>query len=189
MEYVYLILLCALVFGLCFLVDKGFKKLFRNRREHQSGLAVRHNKKVMAFGVIAIALGIAAFFSAGQGGLVFYIGGAVLILIGIVLITMYTTFGLFYCDDTFLVSTFGKKSLSYTYADICAQKLYNNMGHILIELHMEDGRTVALQSGMDGVYPFLDKAFSGWLRQKGVSREECDFHDPQNSRWFPEVEE
>ena len=95
MEYVYLILLCALVFGLCFLVDKGFKKLFRNRREHQSGLAVRHNKKVMAFGVIAIALGIAAFFSAGQGGLVFYIGGAVLILIGIVLITMYTTFGPF----------------------------------------------------------------------------------------------
>lgn len=189
MQYVALLIVCAVVFGLCFLADKGFAKLFRNRREHQSGLAVRHSKKTMAFGVIALAIGIAAFFSAIKGGLIFWIGGALLCLIGVLLIVMYTTFGVFYNEDTFLLTTFGKKSCSYSYSDIRTQQLYNNMGSTLIELHLSDGRSVQLMSKMEGVYPFLDKAFSGWLRQKGLTREACSFYDPQNSRWFPDTEE
>lgn len=189
MQYVSLLIVCAAVFGLCFLVDKGFAKLFRNHREHKSGLAVRHNKKVMAFGVIAVAIGVAAFFSAGRGGLIFYIGGGVLCLLGVFLIVLYTTFGIFYAEETFLVTTFGKKSTVYSYGDIRTQQLYNNMGKLLIELHMTDGRTVQLQSGMEGAYPFMDKAFSGWLRQKGLERAQCSFYDPQNCRWFPETEE
>ena len=189
MQYVFLLIVCAVVFGTCFLADKGFSRLFRNRREHKTGLAVRHGKKVAAIGLAAIALGVAAFFAAAEGGAIFYIGGAVLCLLGIFLVVMYTTFGVFYSEDTFLVTTFGKKSVCYSYKDIRTQQLYNNMGAILIELHMADGRSVQQQSRMEGVYPFMDKAFSGWLRQKGLNREECSFYDPQNSRWFPEMEE
>ena len=53
---------------------------------------------------------------------------------------------------------------------------------------MTDGRTVQLQSAMDGVYPFMDKAFTMWLRQTGRRQEDCSFYDPQNSCWFPPVE-
>ena len=45
MEYLAVIIFAALVFGLCFLVDKGFTKLFRNQAQHHSGQAVRLNKK------------------------------------------------------------------------------------------------------------------------------------------------
>jgi hypothetical protein len=54
---------------------------------------------------------------------------------------------------------------------------------------MNDGRSVQLQAGMTGVYPFLDKAFAMWCAQKGVDPASCSFHDPQSSCWFPGVEE
>jgi hypothetical protein len=66
--------------------------------------------------------------------------------------------------------------------------LYAVNGGNLIELHMTDGNSVNLQSSMIGVYPFLDKAFEGWCHQKGIDPEGCDFHDPDNSCWFPNVE-
>ena len=101
----------------------------------------------------------------------------------------YMTFGVFYDDNGFLLTTFGKRSHSYRYADIQAQQLYNSYGNIIVELHMADGRTVQLQAGMTGMYPFLDKAFAAWCAQKGLQAEDCEFYDPQNSCWFPPVEE
>ena len=53
---------------------------------------------------------------------------------------------------------------------------------------MRGDKTVSLQSTMDGVYPFLDAAFSGWCRQKGLAEDQCDFHDPSKSWWFPHEE-
>ena len=58
-----------------------------------------------------------------------------------------------------------------------------------LELHLQDGRTVSLQSTMTDVYPFLDAAFAGWCRQNGKRAEDCPFYDPENSRWFPGLEE
>jgi len=58
-------------------------------------------------------------------------------------------------------------------------------GNVIVELHLKDARAVSLQSGMEGVYPFLDHAFYAWCRQTGRDPETCDFHDPANSLWFP----
>ena len=44
MEYIAVLLVAALVFLICFMVDKGFTKLFRSQKEHKSGLAIRLNK-------------------------------------------------------------------------------------------------------------------------------------------------
>ena len=62
-------------------------------------------------------------------------------------------------------------------------------GNIVVELTMDTGNTVSLQSTMDGVYPFLDAAFSAWCRQKGIREADCPFHDPSKSWWFPHEEE
>ena len=62
-------------------------------------------------------------------------------------------------------------------------------GNIVVELTMDTGSTVSLQSTMDGVYPFLDAAFSAWCRQKGIREADCPFHDPSKSWWFPHEEE
>ena len=116
-------------------------------------------------------------------------GGILLIVVGIALIVYYMTFGVFYDKDSFVLTTFGKKSTTYRYADIQQQQLYRNQGgSVLIELYLRDGRSVQLQSTMTEVYKFLDTAFEGWCHQRGIQKENCAFYDPENSCWFPTME-
>ena len=117
-------------------------------------------------------------------------GGIIVLLLGLSLAVYYLGFGIFYGADSFLVSTLFKKSTSYPYSAIVGQKLYLiTGGNIVVELQLENGKTVSLQSTMEGVYPFLDTAFAHWCQQKGLDPESCDFHDPQKSWWFPHEED
>ena len=178
-----------MVFGICRLVDKGFQKLFRNKAEHLSGLAVRVNKRYGVFGIILSAIGIAAMVSGAGEDKVLLWGGLIVLLLGVSFAVYYLSFGIFYGEDSFLVSSLGKKSDAYRYSDIEGQKLYLiTGGNIVVELQMRGGKTVSLQSTMDGVYPFLDTAFAGWCLQTGRDPQSCDFHDPSQSCWFPSVE-
>ena len=180
------ILVAAAVFGLCFAVDKGFAKSFRNQIQHKSGLSVRLSKRYALFGLILTVVGILAICMGLTDGTVLLWGGVIVLLMGAGLITYYLTFGIFYDADSFIFTTFGKKSVVYSFSDIREQKLYVVQGgSIIVELHMADGRAVSLQSTMEGTYPFLDHAFAAWCRQTGRNPEECEFHDPSNSLWFP----
>ena len=180
----------ALVFGLCYLADKGFVKLFRSKKEHRSGESVRLNKRYGAFGLILFVLGLVAVLSGISGDTVLLVGGIVVLLIGIALMIYYMTFGVFFDEDTFLVMRFLKKDTVYRYDAIQAQKLYSSYGGVVIvELYLEDGTTVQLQSGMSDMYTFLDKAFYRWCEQKGIQAEDCAFYDSANSKWFPDKEE
>ncbi len=183
MQYVIVI---AATFLLCWGADRLFTKLFRSRPQHTSGQSVRLNKYYAVAGLVLVILGIAAQFTGG--GMVMTVGGIIVALLGVFLIVYYLTFGIFYDDDSFVLTTFGKKSTTYAYRDIQGQLLYNAGGKLLIELHMRDGRAVQLQSNMIGTYDFMDKAFAAWLRQTGRRKEDCAFHDPDNSCWFPTVE-
>lgn len=182
----YYILVAALVFGVCFLVDRGFTKSFRNQVQHKSGLSVRLSKRYALFGLILTLVGILAICIGITDGPVLMWGGVIVLLMGAGLITYYMTFGIFYDADSFILTTFGKKSTVYSFSDIQEQKLYVVQGgSVIVELHMTDGRVVSLQSTMEGTYPFLDHAFAAWCRQTGRNPEDCDFHDPSNSLWFP----
>jgi hypothetical protein len=174
---------------LCWLIDKGFEKIFRNKPQHVSGKSVRLNKYYGVGGLVLSILGISSIFSGmrNQMALLLY-GGILIFVVGIALIVYYMTFGVFYDNDSFVLTTFGKRSTTYRYNQIAGQLLYNASGNLLIELHMKDGRSVTLQGGMIGVYPFLDTAFENWCRQKGIDPTGCDFHDPDNSLWFPMME-
>ena len=190
MEFLFVLIIAALVFGLCFLVDLIFKKLFRNTRQHQSGRSVRLSKRFATFGLLMVVLSLAAVFAWLNGSdLVLAIGGGIIFVVGVGLIVYYLSFGIYYDDDQFRLSTFGKKGGTYDYEEIIGQRLYTASGNVVVELHMKDGRTVALQTMMDGVYPFLDEAFAGWCRQTEHDPEDCDFHDPSQSIWFPMLED
>ena len=184
-----MILVALGTLALCYFVDKGFTKVFRGKVQHRSGLSVRLSKRYASIGLVLAVLGVSAVFVGLQDTWILSAGGALLVLTGIGLIVYYMTFGVFYDEDSFILTTFGKKSTTYRYSQIKAQQLYNAYGNIVIELHMGDGRTVQLQAGMEGVYPFLDKAFEGWLQQRGKKVEDCPFHDPENSCWFPPLED
>lgn len=190
MTFFLILLIAAAVFGLCFAVDKAFAKLFRSKAQHRSGMAVRANKRYGLFGVILSVLGVMAICVGISDGSVLLWGGIIVLLMGICLAVYYLSFGVFYDGETFLLSRFGKKDITYRFDQIQGQKLYLVQGgNVIIELHMTDGNTVSLQSTMDGVYPFLDTAFAAWCMQTGRDPQSCDFHDPSRSLWFPTVEE
>ena len=179
------LILAAAVFGLCFALDKGFTRLFRNRKEHRSGLAVKHNKRASVIGLFLALLGVAGLFSgSGTGMLVLSV---IMLLLSAVLIGSYLSFGIYYDAESFLVSSFGKQSTAYRYGDIREQKRYVLQGgSMIVELHLEDGSAVTVQSTMDGAIPFLDYAFARWCEQKKLDPDSCDFHEPGQFRWFPE---
>ena len=190
MTFFLMLLIAAAVFGLCFAVDKAFAKLYRSKAQHRSGRAVRANKRYGLFGVILSVLGVMAVCVGISDGSVLLWGGIIVLLMGVCLAVYYLSFGVFYDGETFLLSRFGKKEVTYRFSEIKGQKLYLVQGgNIIIELHMADGGTVSLQSTMDGVYPFLDTAFAARCMQTGRDPQSCQFHDPSQSLWFPTVEE
>ena len=161
-QFIPIALIAAVIFGICYLVDKTFSKLFRSKAQHRSGKAVRANKR---YGIFVLLMGVA-------------------------LAVYYLSFGIFYDGESLLLQRFGKKDVTHSYKEIVGQKLYLIQGgNIVVELHMADGSAVSVQSAFDGVYPFLDTAFAGWCLQKGIDPASCDFHDPSKSWWFPHEEE
>ena len=190
MDFIWILLVAALVFGLCYLIDNGFTKTFRNKAQHRSGLAVRVSKRYGMFGITLSILGVLSICVGISNGLALVIGGVLVLVMGLCLGVYYLTHGIFYDGDSFLVSSFRKKDQVYYYRSIREQKLYLiHGGSIVIELYMEDGNAVSLHSTMDGVYLFLDTAFAGWCLQKGIDPQTCDFYDPSKSWWFPHEEE
>ncbi len=189
-EYIAVAIVAALVFLICFLVDKGFTKLFRSQSQHHSGTAVRLNKRYGSIGLVLAVLGLGVLFAGLPGKWLFLGCGMVILLVGIGLVVYYMTFGVFYDDEGFVLTTFGKPSITYDYSQIRGQQLYMTAGNqTVIEIIMKDGRAFHLQSTMTGVYEFMDTAFAGWLTHTGKALNECDFYDPKNSCWFPKVED
>ena len=191
MEILITLLIMAAVFGLCFLVDKLFTKIFRSQAQHMSGLALRPSKRYGSIGLLMAVLGIGAIFAGLGDSTLLIAGGALILVVGIGLVVYYLSTGIFYDDNSFLYTAFGKKNRTYQYNQILHQQLYIVQGgSTVIELHMTDGSAVQVQSTMAGYDAFLNTAFLGWVRQKNIDiREHGDFHDPANSRWFPSAED
>lgn len=190
MQAIGIFIVAAIIFFLCWVVDKTFSKLFRSKAQQRSGLAVRANKRYGVFGVILSVLGILGIIAGSRGERVLTWAGIIVLLMGSALATHYLSFGIFYDGDSFLLCRFGRKSQEHRFDEILNQKLYVvTGGGIVIELGLKDGSALTLQSNMDGVYPFMDTAFAGWCRQTGRNEADCDFYDPSKSWWFPHEEE
>ena len=184
-----ILLLIGAMFGLCFLVDKGYTKLFRSKAQHRSGLSIRQNKRYGSMGFVLMAIGVAAMVASVENTAVL-VGGIILLVLGAGLTVFYLSSGIYYDDDSFLVESFGKKAVTYAYRDICFQQLYTMQGGgTIVELHMADGSAVQVVSTMPDYEKFLNHAFLRWCREKGMDPENCAFHDTANSCWFPDKEE
>ena len=189
MRLILYVVVIAATFGLCYLFDHGFQKHFRSKKQHHSGMAVRLNKMYSIAGVLLSVLGVIAMVAGSAEGSILLYGGIMVLLLGIGLCVYHLSYGIFYDDDSFIYTSFGKKEITYRYSDILMQKLYViTGGSLVVELHMTDGKAISVQTTMNGAYPFLDTAFAGWCRQKGITPEHCAFHDPANHLWFPQEE-
>ena len=185
--YIALVIVIGIVFGICYLVDKGFTRLFRGKAQHNTGKSVRLNKKFGSIGLIVAVVGVGGLFAGLGSNWLLFAGGWVLILVGFGLVVYYMSFGIYYDADSFIYSSFTSRSTVYKFSQITGQQLYTSAAGVLIELYLDDGKTVQLQPGMTGVDAFMDHAFAAWLQQAGKTVEGCDFYDPANSCWFPPV--
>lgn len=184
------IIVAVVTFGIMYLADRSFTKHFRSRDQHKTGLSVRLRKAYAVMGILVSVLAVAVLVQlANAYSPLLLFGGLFLLVLGVALVVYYMTFGIFYDDESFILTTFGKKSVTYRYSDIQAQQLYTTAGGLLIELYLSDGRTVGLQQTMEGVYPFLDKACHARFRQLGVNSAECAWFDESQSCWFPPRED
>ena len=189
MGIISIILVAAVVFGLCYLADKGFTKAFRGTVQHQSGKSVRLTKRYGSIGVVMFAVGVAAvFLGINHAEWVLVGGGCILVLGGIALIIAYLSFGIYYDEDSFVFSKFGKPSVTYYFKNIRSQQLYIAGGNIVVELHMNDGSHFQVHTGMTGMDTLMDDAFAAWLQLTGRTREDCPWYDVDNSCWFPPFE-
>ena len=109
MQFVIVLLIAAAVFGVCYLVDKGFSKAFRGKAQHRSGMAVRANKRFGVFGVVLTVLGVMAFCIGIGDGPVLIVGGLIVFAMGVFLAVYYLSFGIFYDGESFLMSRFGDR--------------------------------------------------------------------------------
>ena len=190
MQAIVILLIAALVFAICWGVDKLFTGLFRSKAQHRSGLAVRASKRYGIFGVMFSVLGILGITTGMVGEQVLLWAGVVVLLMGIGLAVHYLSYGIFYDGESFLLCRFGRRSQEHRYSEIVSQKLYViTGGSTVIELTLTDGSTVSVQSTMEGVYPFMDTAFAGWCLETGHEMDQCDFYDPSKSWWFPHEKE
>ncbi len=187
-NYIWIILIALTTFLVCFLVDKVFNLLFRSRRQHQSRRQVRLRRRMAAFGLIVAVLGAACvIFYWGRQPVIFW-SGVALLLMGGAMVVYYVCFGVFYDEEGFLHSTFGKKPRFYNYRQIRFQQLYNSQGSIVVELHLEGGDCLQIQDSMEGAWEFLDYAYEMWRMEKGLSDDKCAFHNADKCQWFPQVE-
>ena len=183
------ILIAALVFGGMFLLDKGFTKTFRNTQQHKSGLSVRLHKRYATAGLILAVLSVLTFgtkFEDSQELMIF--AGFFIGAMAVGLLVYYMTFGIFYDEDSFVLSRFGKSTVTGYFKNIRCQQLYLASGNVVVELHMNDGSHFQVHTGMTGMYAFMDHAFQVWLQQTGRKQEDCAWYDPDNSCWFPPYE-
>jgi hypothetical protein len=188
MEFPIILIAVAVTFALCYLADKGFTKLFRSKPQHVSGKALRLNKRFASVGLVLVFLALAVFIGNTDGNTALTVGGIILVVVGIGLVVYYLSTGIFYDDDTFLYTTFGKQSRAYRYSDVLHQQLYIVQGgSFIIELHMRDGSAVQVLSQMPDYDKFLNHACLQWSRQNGPGSKD-HICDPDNNIWFPEKE-
>ena len=182
----FVLVIVVITFGLCFGVDKGFTKLFRNKAQHRSGMSVRQNKRYGSMGFVLAVIGFAALITTNFDNVALLIGSGVLLVVGAGLVVYYLSSGIYYDEDGFIVETMRRKRQTYRYDQIVHQQLYVLQGGgTIVELHMDTGNAVQVVSNMPGYREFLSYAFRKWCQQKGIDPETCDFHKPEEQLWFP----
>lgn len=182
MFYFILLLFCAAVFGLCFLIDRLIQRLRRSGRPSRT---VRQPRRAVIIGIIMLTAGIAVllFLNTSLG----LVGGIVLTLLGAVLLASYFFFSVHYDDEGFTCRTL-KRTDRYQYNQIRGEQAIATRSGITVILYVGN-TTVEFSEAMQGVREFLSHAYYARCRQVGIDPDTCPPPAPRELVWFPELPE
>lgn len=189
MQYVYLLIIAALVFGLCFLIDFLFKKLFPKSKLEGSKRVVRMPRRSAIWGLILTLFPVVVllFWLPPEGDTALTIGCVVAILFGLVLLVQYFSFGIWYDEETFLFKDLRRGRRTYHYSQIKGQQSLMTRSGIQATIFVGED-VIEVSSAMQGLPDFLDKAFYRWCAAKGIDPDSVE-NNPAMLTYFPALEE
>lgn len=180
-----LLLFAALVFGLCFLVDKGISAL-KNRV--RTDMVVRMPVKYPIFAAILALTAVGAVVYAWvMKSTLMGAAAAVLLGMSIYVLVTYLNTRIDYTEDTFTFRR-GREVQTFRFGDIDCQRVAINRGGCCLVL-VAGKDEIVFYSNMQGFFRFLDHAFAAWCKARQLDPAEQTWHDPRDYRWFPDDEE
>ena len=121
-KFLGVLIVAGAIFGICFLIDRLFARLFRNAEQYRSGLSVKLNKRYGSIGLLMCVLGLAAVFTGLAESWILVAGGAFLAVIGTALIIYYISFS---DDDSAVLISENKQRIPGIYGENVARFLGN----------------------------------------------------------------
>ena len=181
-------IVCALVFLICFGIDKLLQRLFPKTELEKGKNVVRPARKSAVFGVILTfaSVAVTVFRLSANMDALLLIGCAVAFVLGVILLVTYFSFVLYYDDEKFLCVRRGKKR-EFRYDEIRGQRTLMTRGGYQTVLFVDDTE-IELYSSMQNVNVFLGKAFYRWCEQKGIDPGSVE-NNPRMMTWFPDPDE
>ena len=124
MKLLFVVLICAFVFLVCFLIDTLFKLIFPKSKLEKSKQVVRPPRRSAVIGVILTFAGVAMLVKnlAGTPDTLFLIGSAVAVIFGVLLLCTYFSVVIYYDDEGFLYKAWGHGKKEFRYSQIKGQR-------------------------------------------------------------------
>ena len=185
-KYVFVLIVCAVVFLVCFLIDSLLKLLFPKSRLEKSKQVVRPPRRSAVIGVILTFAGIAMLVRnlAETPDALFIIGSIVAVIFGVILLCTYFSFVIYYDDEGFLYKTWGHGKQEFRYSQIRGQRSLLTRGGVNTILFVGE-EEINLYSAMQNLNAFLSKAFFKWCAAKGIDPDSVE-NNPRMATYFPD---
>lgn len=186
MKYLLVLIICAVVFLVCFLIDLLCKALFPKSKLEKSKTVVRPPRRSAIFGIILSFLGAAVLVRCLPQGedVLLLIGAAVALVLGIILLVTYFSVVIYFDDEGFLYKARGKGKQTFRYSQIKGQRSLMTRGGINTILFVGD-EEINLYSAMQNVNAFLSKAFFKWCEERGIDPDTVE-NNPRMLTYFPD---
>ena len=185
-KYLFVLIVCAAVFLVCFLIDTLFKLIFPKSRLEKSKQVVRPPRRSAVIGVILTFAGAAMLVKLlpEKSDVLFLIGSIVAVIFGVILLCTYFSIAIYYDDEGFLYKAWGHGKKEFRYSQIKGQRSLLTRGGVNTILFVGD-EEINLYSAMQNLNAFLSKAFFKWCAAKGVDPDTVE-NNPRMATYFPD---
>ena len=188
-KYLFVLIVCAAVFLVCFLIDTLFKLIFPKSRLEKSKQVVRPPRRSAVIGVILTFAGAAMLVKLlpEKSDVLFLIGSIVAVIFGVILLCTYFSIAIYYDDEGFLYKAWGHGKKEFRYSQIKGQRSLLTRGGVNTILFVGD-EEINLYSAMQNLNAFLSKAFFKWCAAKGIDPDTVE-NNPRMATYFPDPDD
>ena len=180
-----LVVICAIVFLVCFLIDKLIQRL-RPKTPRGKGIKfVRMPRRAFLFGLVLTLFPVlAVLFWLPREETLLRAGCGLIFAMGIVLLVYFFSFSIRYDDTGFEYHDLRHKRTLFTYDQIRGQRSLLTRSGVQTVLFAADD-SLMLSEAMQGVSEFLNTAFFKWCKLKEIDPDSIE-NNPRMLTYFPD---